>query len=322
MEISGKLLCQIESDLGLNVPFVKGQNISVKNCWHFYTDGRDVDIMFSDETCLRDGMNRIYVQSLRFDVIILAFVLMDTHVHFVLYGSYSECSAFTHEYIRSTSRYISIRYKEKNRLGSVKINHQEVDTDLYLKIVIPYVIKNPTSGGMPWMPYNYPWSSGALYFARNGNLAPNSWSGKLDGCRKLKELSIRETRTLFHTRDRIMTDANLLDGLAFPGDYVAYEIVERIFRTTKSFQYFMSLNKEDEIEGRGGSISNLSLPIQELRQHKNEICMDIFGRKTVRDLDTTQRIKLAKILKSRFNSSTKQIARLCGLKYDEIIGIL
>ena len=26
-----------EEDLGLNVPFVKGRQIPVRNCWHFFT---------------------------------------------------------------------------------------------------------------------------------------------------------------------------------------------------------------------------------------------------------------------------------------------
>ena len=46
MKLDRKLLAQIESDLGLNVPFVKGQKIKVKNCWHFSTDGNAVDAMF------------------------------------------------------------------------------------------------------------------------------------------------------------------------------------------------------------------------------------------------------------------------------------
>ena len=43
MKLDQKLLAQIEADLGLNVPFVKGQKIKIKNCWHFSTDGNAVD---------------------------------------------------------------------------------------------------------------------------------------------------------------------------------------------------------------------------------------------------------------------------------------
>lgn len=51
MKINDKLLRQIESDLSIDKPFIKGKNHPVNNCWHFYTDGSAVD------SCLM--MNRI-----------------------------------------------------------------------------------------------------------------------------------------------------------------------------------------------------------------------------------------------------------------------
>ena len=96
--LTPELRKQIESDLGLNRPFVKGQDIPVKNCWHFSTDGNAVDEIFYCETDFVDGMNRIWIVSRKYNVIILAFSLMDTHVHFVLYGTLEECRRFMHEY--------------------------------------------------------------------------------------------------------------------------------------------------------------------------------------------------------------------------------
>jgi len=318
MEISTGLLRQIESDLGLNIPFIKGETKTVKNCWHFSTNGNDVDAMFYDEDDFRKGMNRIYVVSLRYKVIILAFVLMDTHVHFVLYGSYSECVAFMYEYIRCTSRYIAVKYREHNKLRDVTISHQSVDTDRYLKTVICYTIKNPCSGGMPHMPFNYPWSSGPLYFAGIQSWSACSWTKIINQCPGLKDLSYTQTRQWFNARDRLETSARIIDGLIFPGDYVAYELVQRIFKTCKSFQFFLGQSKEDEIESRGGTISNLSIPMQEMRQHKAEVCSELFGKDCTKSLTTTQRIRLAKTLKARYNSSVKQIIRLCGLNYNEV----
>ena len=49
MKIEYDLLRRIESDLGLNTPFIKGQAIPIKNCWHFSTDGNAVDVIFKDD---------------------------------------------------------------------------------------------------------------------------------------------------------------------------------------------------------------------------------------------------------------------------------
>lgn len=62
--------------------------------------------------------------------------------------------------------------------------------------------------------------------------------------------------------------------------------------------------------------------MQEMRQHKNKVCRELFGVDGIRTLSTTQRLKLARVLKSRYNSSLKQIARLSGLVYPEVKDLL
>ena len=80
----------------------------------------------------------------------------------------------------------------------------------------------------------------------------------------------------------------------------------------------MCISKEEDIENRGGNVARLSIPIQEMRQYRNEVCKDLFGIAGIRTLPVNDRIKLAKVLKSRYNSSNKQIARVCGLIYNEV----
>jgi len=121
------------------------------------------------------------------------------------------------------------------------------------------------------MSQNYPWSSGSLYFSENSFWSAPCWVEKTHDSPFIKGLGILETRKLFHTRNKIETNARIIDGIVFPGDYVPYKIVQRLFRSAKSFQYFLSLNKDSEIESNGGVISELTLPLQELGQHKNEL---------------------------------------------------
>ena len=109
----------------------------------------------------------------------------------------------------------------------------------------------------------------------------------------------------------------MIGKIVFPGVYVAYEIVERLFKTCKSFNYFFCKTREDDVDAKGGTISHLTMPIQEMRQHKAELCLELFGVETVRTLDMRQRLTLARTLRSRYNSSVKQITRLCGLVYEE-----
>ena len=321
MKINDRLLRQIVSDLGLDIPFVKGRNISIKNCWHFSTDGNAVDAIFLDEEDFINGMNRIYVLARKHNIVILAFSLMDTHVHFILWGLFDDCNRFMHDYVKTTSRYITLTHGDRNKLADVPIHHQVVDTDFYLKTVICYVIKNAPVGGINFNALDYPWSSGPLYFRRPGYWSAPAWLTESEGSKET-EMGNYQKRLLLKTQEIIDGNIPVIGRLVFPGEYVAFELVERLFKTCKSFNYFMCISKEDDVESRGGIISHLSIPMQEMRQHKNEVCRELFGVSSTKGLNTGQRLKLAKVLKSRYNSSLKQVARLSGLVYEEVKNLL
>ena len=329
----------IATDLGLGSPFVKGMVRTVKRCWHFSTDGNAVDIMFFDEKDYLVGMNRIYVVSRKYKVVILAFSLMDTHVHFILYGEFDECNRFVHEYVRRTSQYIASTRKDRNKLDKVPVNWQEIDTEEYLKTAICYVVKNAPAAGKPFVASDYPWSSGPLYFRGEGTWCSPGWtfSSVIDSKALPRETgealsvisegstanyTIRHRRKEFHTKQSFETEVKMIGDLVFPGEYVDYLAVEQLFRTHRAYHYFFCKSKESEIESRGGYISQLSIPMQEMRQHKNEMCKELFGHESSNRLNTQQRLRLAKALRKKYNSSKKQIIRLCGLVYDEVKEIL
>ena len=318
MKIDDKLLKQIISDLGLNAPFVKGQLIPLKNCWHFSTDGKAVDVIFYDDADFISGMNRIYVTLKMYRVVILAFSLMDNHLHFVLYGSFDECNRFMHDYVRRTSRHIAITHRDNHKMEGVPIDYQVVDTDAYLKTVICYTIKNAPSAGIPYNAWDYPWSSGPLYFRRPGTWGSPCWLATEMEMLADLDLGNHGLRGFLQTRMPSGNNVRTIGKLVFPGEYVAYELVERIFKTCKSFNYFYCKTKDDDVDARGGDISRLSIPMKEMRQHKREVCKELFGVESVKPLSTEQRLRLARALKARFNSSTRQIAALSGLVYDEV----
>ena len=198
----------------------------------------------------------------------------------------------------------------------VPIRHQEIDTDWYLKKAVCYVIKNPPVGGLPYTYYDYPWSSGALLFRKSGYWScPNFDLGSKES---IQSLSNTSQKRMLNSHFPCPDDARIIDGMVFPGEYVAVEIVEQLFRTVKGFTWFIGTSKESDVESREGAISYLSIPIQEMRQHKNEMCRSMFGVNDIRSLNTDRRLALARALRSKYNSSLKQICRLCGLQYGEV----
>ena len=72
---------------------------------------------------------------------------------------------------------------------------------------------------------------------------------------------------------------------------------------------------------KGGYISRLSIPDNELRQCRDELLKERFG-KGIRMLGTDERLLLGKLLKRKYNCSTKQISRMVSLAYSQIKDLL
>ena len=72
------------------------------------------------------------------------------------------------------------------------------------------------------------------------------------------------------------------------------------------------------MESRGGAISHLSIPLSEMRDNRRILLQEMFGVSELRGLSMEQRISLARRMRSRYNCSPKQIAKLCGLIYGEV----
>lgn len=305
-------------DLAIGLPFVKGQNLPVRNCWHFSTDGTARDVLFRDRDDFVAGMNRIYTLARKYGIIILAFCLMDNHLHFILYGDFDACNRFMHEYVRQTSALIARKYGLSAELRRLPIHHQAITDDGYLKTAICYVIKNPVVAGLPYLVQDYPWSSGPLYF--RGGL---TWATPDQGRKHtLTGMSVKQRENLLHTREPLPDALEILDDLILPSNYVAVNLVEQLFRTHRSFSYFLFRTREEDVESRGGAISRLSLPDAELRQHKRALMQELFGNPSSRELDTTRRLRLARELRRRYNCSVKQVARMVGLRADELGSLL
>jgi len=284
----------------------------VKYCWHFSTDGNKVDAIFKSDDDFRHGMNMIFVLWKKYSILILAFCLMDNHLHFILYGDFNDCNKFVHEYIKRISMRISKLHGTRHTLRYVPVDYQAITDQNYLKAAIVYTIKNPTVAGKSFLATDYPWSSGSLYFRSRDywTVAERSTNGV--------EFNSR-LRQLLGTRDYSqLNDAKFIQETVFPGYYVECHLVERVFKTVKSFHFMFCKTKDDDIEARGGLISRLSLSDQEARQHKAECCLELFGNPSTRSMTIGQRLKVARMLKRRYQCSAKQVARICHLVYDEV----
>ena len=282
--------------------------LPVRGFYHICSDGNYSFNLFRNQKDFKSAMNRIAVVAHKYSITILAFVLMDNHFHFVVQSdSAAECISFVNEFKRLTGKYIADYYHEHSAVSQLPVQVIPVPDQDYLKTLICYVIKNPTVA-RTGMFYSYPWSSGNLYFAQ-----PNRREA-----RRLGEMSENAIRQMCGTHAQLPADWLITNGIILPENYIPVSAVEQLFKTPRSFMYFLALNKDDEIERDFGEWSRIRLADAELRTERNAMSMAMFGTDRIRDLSGPDRIKLGKRLWRKFLCPKKQIARIVMLPISTI----
>lgn len=279
----------------------------IQGYYHVCSDGNRVDVLFRNETDFIAAMNRIAVCSLRFKIVILAFVLMHNHFHFVIQAdSEEEAIRFINEFKRLTGKHDADLYRIPRSLAHLPVKIIPVTDEDYLKTLIGYVIKNPTKARIA-MFYNYPWGTGGLYFREEHQKIRH------DGSQSVRTIK-KECRTHCHLpKDWIVTG-----GVILPENYVDIRFVEHLFTSSRAFMFFLSLNKDDEMEQTLGEWNEINLNDSELRAERERLAQEMFGARTLRDLSATDRLKLALQMRRQFLCSKKQIARIVHLPYEVI----
>lgn len=306
------------ADLNLNHPFVKETVWPVRNCWHFSSDGNFAEALFYDETDFRDAMNRIGTLCLRYPVLILAFCLMDNHFHFVLYGDFNSCNRFVHEYMRLTGWSLSLRHGKMDPVKDIPIDYSPISDETYLCRAICYDILNPTMAGLAWMFYDYPWSSGPLYFRGQGfwTAAGRTW-GK-ERKEMICDMHVTDRRRRLKSTETYPEGWWVTDGIIFPGLYVEMNLVKSVFQSYKRFNYYISKHRKDDMDSEIAIISRIGIPDGELRIHRDEILKDRWEGAAIRSLSIDDRIKVASELKRRFGVSAKAVARIARIPSSDI----
>ena len=140
-----------------------------------------------------------------------------------------------------------------------------------------------------------------------------------DSCmpRKIEELPRRERKRYFIDSPEYpghwTVDGN---GMIYPENYTEVAKVEGLFRSVKSYLYYLSSAREAEVNLTMGH--EIRLSDTELRREASGICLESFGTASVGLLTIAQKLQVCKLLRSRFGASYKQLGRVMHLDSDTI----
>ena len=277
------------------------------------TDHLESAIWFRDKRDFKIGMNAVPLIAASAGVIILAFILMSNHIHFVIMGTYDQVLKFITEYKRHYSHYLAYKYSVTKGLKRNTVDIKRVDMNgESLERTIAYVQMNPVAANICLNPYDYPWGTGNCFFnvsSSKGTLVDN--------------LSARTRYAFF--RSRMNVPEGLLlggDGYILPESYIGKRFVEDIFKSPRRMKYFLDSSSKAKQRLAAGDTDVPAFKDQTVLPMMQELIRRLFGKGSIKELTPEQTSELLRQMRYRFSSNINQMARLTGLSYEKVVHFL
>ena len=286
--------------------------------FHICTDGRKLPWLFQDENDFIAGINRIAVCYFKTGVSVIAFVLMDNHVHFVLYGPILKCKAFIKLYKRLTGVWILHKYGISDYLRLLPTEIIRIDNEESLLNTIAYLDRNPLMAGYKYMHGEYSWGSSKYVFKEI------SASGlSKDGFKPLSTLTRRKQREVLNSKVVLPEEWLINDsGMIHPVSFLSVNKLEAYYKSPMRYSYFLAKKQEGIVEQELERSQKLFIPDRELRPIVTEMARVNFGGRNIMQLNVNERLFIAKKLRRDYASTIKQISRMVHLDSSALDGFV
>ena len=273
--------------------------------FHICTDGNSLSWMFKDDEDFIIGINRIGLCFIKTKVKVIAFVLMDNHVHFVLHGSMPECKKFITLYKRLTGKWILTKYGLNNFLHGLPTEIIRIQGEENLLNTIAYLDRNPLIAGYRYMPGEYQWGSSRYLFRDQNSIG-------------LKEADCETLISSFTRRAQI---SFLKSNIIVPNDW-KINGAGMINPSSIKYSYFLAKKLEGAVEHELMQSQKTFIADKELRIIVSELVKETYGVNDIKNLDVNARLIIAKKLRYSYASSIKQISRMTHLERSALEGFI
>lgn len=286
----------------------------MRKLWLITTDHLEVGLWFRDEEDFKVGMNYVAIQAHVSNVVIIAFILMSNHLHFIVAAnSRKEAEAFIEALKHRYSLYYRRKYgvKEFLRDNGVRVDLILAE-DEGAEQAIAYVQMNCVAANICAHPSQYAWGTGNLFFNQV----------KPDG-KRLGSFSKRALKRLLHSDIETLPGDWLIgaDGYILPQNYVDVSFVEACYRTPKRMNYFLvnsskakkRLEADEHLPAFRDQVILAALP---------DLCQSLFGKRLFSELNESEQKECVRQIRFRFSAHVNQIARVCDLSYEEVARLM
>jgi len=275
--------------------------------FHLYTNGKETSSFLLDDDDFRFCINllarcAIVCQGMK----IVAFAIMDNHIHIVVSGDKSIIEDFFKSYRRRLSVYLSAKYTH-SLPNTFRMQLKEISDLKTLRNTIAYVHRNGYVVNPQYTPFSYPWSSGTGYFIFTQKSEVLS-SYSIDTQRQI-------LRGLIPPE---LKEAEIANGCITPASFCAIKLGMAMFRDAHHYFSLICKNVESYNEIATELDDGEYLTDQELFAEIIKILNDQYAGTKISTLSKAQKLDLAKTLHFKYRSSNGQIRRLLGITQYEV----
>lgn len=286
------------------------ETMEKRGYYHVCTDGNALSWMFQDKDDFIAGVKRIGICLVKVKLLLVSFILMDNHVHFILYGTIFECKAFINLYKRLTGTWIRNKYGINDYLRLLPSEIIRIRDEENLLNTIAYIDRNAVNGGYQFMTNEYPWGSGRYVFR-------DSKYSEEKNLIRIGDMDAIRQRSLLKTRIRLPKEWLMnSDGMIIPCSFMDINRIERIFKTPVRYLYYLSKKLEGQIEIDMVQAKKTFIPDKEMRPVVKRLGMELFDCDDIRTLDVKSRLEIAKRLRYEYATTVKQISRMVYLDHE------
>lgn len=296
----------------------------MKNYYLISTEHLEDALWFRDDEDFATGMNYVAMQAaLMPEVIVLVFILMSNHVHFVLYSTREEVTAFVNGFKGRYSLYLNRRYglKEFLRRNALDIKELPMEETEALERAMAYVQMNCVAASICLNPGQYPWGTGSAFFQAASQPGKSGTGGE----RLIGNLSGRKRIRLMHSEEalKIPGDWQLSDqGFVLPECYVNVKHVEAVFRSPKRMQYFLNSSSKARKRLEAEEENLPAFRDQVILTALPDLLKSLFHKSAFGQLSYAEQAETLRQLRYRFSANVHQLARVCGLSYADAARLL
>ena len=209
------------------------------NIYHVMLRGINRQTIFEDDEDMSVFVKELKRCKQKSDFRLYAFCLMPNHVHLLMETSREPLEII---FKRLGSRYAgwyNRKYERAGHLFQDRFRSEKVETDLYFRTVLRYILQNPMKAGLEKLPGTYRWSSYRAYAKGAGTLTDTKYAIEMFGQKDILLDYLGGTN-----EDKVMDEE---DFIPRPSENRAKEIMEQVTRCS-SVPAFQNLERDLQAE--------------------------------------------------------------------------